>query len=128
MNGAYVFCDHLIVSLSSLSLWGRYTLIALILVPTVRDVNPYIGQSSANIRSIFFDSGTLENVETNKAQSASNTAHLVTSFGLIGLHWTLCPDTDTEKASVIDGSGCSHRRDWARLNKFMSGGDRMTGL
>jgi hypothetical protein len=75
LNGAYVFCDHLIVSLSSLSLWGRYTLIALILVPTVRDVNPYIGQSSANIRSIFFDSGTLENVKTKNLAAQKYSAY-----------------------------------------------------
>ena len=36
-----------------------------------RDVNPYIDQSSANIRPIFFDSGTLEIVKTIEAQRAT---------------------------------------------------------
>ena len=57
-------------------------MIMSILVPALGYVNPYIRQSSANIRPIFFNSVRLGNVETNKAQSASNTARIVARVNL----------------------------------------------
>ena len=73
------------------------------------------------------ESGTLGNVDTIKAQRASNRVHTATSASWIGLHWTLCPETDTARSSVIESSG---RKDSARLgarhtNTCFQDGDRM---
>ena len=85
--------------------------------------------NAISVSEVLFliNSGTLGNVDTIKAQSASNTAHMVTSSGWIGLHWTLCPETDTARSSVIESSG---RKDSARLgarhtNTCFQDGDRM---